>query len=302
MASRSDGVNEPPFFRGNPLPWQRVYHIHLRKTGGTSINRAFLRMSGMDPGQLYELLVRRGRFEAKGIRYTAWRKALIEGGQYDYAYSHRPLHSLRLPPDTYTFTILRDPVQRVVSHYRMLLEMQAQTPRHPGFHTESCLLRRGFDGFIQRAPDEVLMGQFFIFSPLLDAREAVDRLASCSRVLFLEEMDRGLKELEADLGVSIPYAHERKANVDFTPSEKQAARLRQRLAPEYEMIDGIKSVLVEKSTQEPTYRQVISGKLGSGLGYTVRSAQANRRWRLPCLSLRWFLQRLRTRLGRIAGS
>ena len=36
--------------------YKRIYLVHIRKTGGTSLNNMFLSLSGEDPGLLYDQL------------------------------------------------------------------------------------------------------------------------------------------------------------------------------------------------------------------------------------------------------
>jgi len=105
---------------------RRIYHFHIRKTGGSSLDSAFLALGGPALGTIAE----RAKFdenlvEGNGLRFVHHDLGLIAGGDYFFASSHEPIFRVELPPGTFTVTILRDPVKRAVSYLRYLLWARA---------------------------------------------------------------------------------------------------------------------------------------------------------------------------------
>lgn len=105
---------------------ERIYHFHIRKTAGTSLDSAFLALGDPDLGTIAE----RAKFdenlvERNGLRFVHHDLALIAEGDYFFASSHQPIFQVSLPADTFTLTILRDPVARAVSYLRYLLWARA---------------------------------------------------------------------------------------------------------------------------------------------------------------------------------
>src|SRR4030095_8400128 len=102
--------------RMNPLPgnYKRIYHFHIRKSAGTSINAAFWRLAGknlQDVGRAP--LIVSGKFV-----FVRHNRDLIKAGDYTFANSHAPFWEFELPKNTFCFTIFRDPVSRLYSLYR----------------------------------------------------------------------------------------------------------------------------------------------------------------------------------------
>ncbi|QDV69534.1 hypothetical protein Poly24_32500 [Rosistilla carotiformis] len=75
---------------------KRIYLVHIRKTGGTSLNHAFLQTSGMDSSLLYEQLVQKKdhRVCCGDKVFVGWNIKHINAGHYYYAFSHTPLHQI----------------------------------------------------------------------------------------------------------------------------------------------------------------------------------------------------------------
>ncbi len=231
--------------------YRRIYHYHVRKTGGTSLNWAFFRLSGGNAKEVYYRLNREHRAEVGHFRFAAWNRHILQAGDYDYGFSHIPMHKLELPPGTFTFTVLRDPVKRVLSHYKMLLQMRDQTPDHPGFQKEKHLIEAGFDGYLNRITPDVLMMQLYMFSATMNKNEALKNIAKCNLVMELKSLERGVEELRRKTEYAIQYAHDRKAKVDFTPDESQMARLREMLSPEFLFLEEARrSVVIGEGEKE----------------------------------------------------
>jgi hypothetical protein len=77
-----------------------------------------------------------------------------------------------------------------------------------------------------------VLGQLQMFSPTRDPQEAAERIRECSLAFRLDQMESGLATLSELIGHPLNLRHERRFVKRFQPSEVQAARLREALAPE----------------------------------------------------------------------
>jgi hypothetical protein len=218
--------------------YERIYTYHVRKTGGTSLNKMFLALSGTDSNKLYEELIH-ARCHRKIVGdkvYVGWNKLLIERGHYFYAYSHIPSHELALPENTYTITCLRDPVKRLVSHYKMLVEAAEKDSPPAWFHREKKWLGRSVMDFAESLPPEHLLNQLYMFSPHLNVDVGVREIMKCNIYFRTEEFDRGIARLNASINLNLSPMKVRSTNVQVELSSKMRKRLEGMLAPEYELM------------------------------------------------------------------
>ncbi len=216
-----------------------VYHYHIRKTAGTSINFAFLsQYGGNDTAAFYEKLAqkRNHRLIANEKVFVGWNKYLIEQGKYFYAFSHLPAHALQLPENTYTITCLRDPAERVISHYKMLMHYKREQIPHPCMKIEGPWLGNSFDDFLQNIPKKHLLNQLFMFSKNFDVGEAAERIRSCSYYFLMEDFDRALLEIGGQLNIELPIFYQKKYNYEVSVSDRQMHRLKTMLEQEYDLI------------------------------------------------------------------
>lgn len=216
-----------------------VYHAHIRKSGGTSLNQTFLSLLGGDPVESYRRLS--SAFDHRiirrdGMTVVGWNRRLLQEGHYFYGFSHWPLHDISVPGSCFTVTVLRDPVERVLSHYRMLLEMRAENSKHPAFAVERSWLGQGFGDFLARIPKEHLLNQLWMFSPNLEPEEGVERLGAIDAVLFTRQLARGIQELGRRLDLPLVSRHVRSTSVSFRPDQDELAHLQGLLEPEYRML------------------------------------------------------------------
>lgn len=167
--------------------YKRIYHFHVRKNGGTSLNKIFCSLGteqGVNPyGKLSQ--TRNNRVISNGKVFVGWNQKLIEQGYYYYAFSHTPKHMLKLPDKTFTITCLRDPAERVISHYKMLLEHRLKYKSHPLLKTEGKWLNNSFADFLMNIPRKHLLNQLYMFSKNFSVNEAFDNITECSYFLFL---------------------------------------------------------------------------------------------------------------------
>ena len=231
--------------------YERVYHFHVRKTAGTSLNSAFWALGGLD----LRALAGAQAIEGNGLKFVRGNQRLIEEGDYFFANSHQPAHELRLPPATYTITILRDPAARVVSYYRYLLwarsnrRAREEEPFIDDVVAESAFLggrfslrrrRAGFRDFLERAPTERLLTQLHMFSARLDPAEAAENALACSATCFTETYPEDLRRVAAELQLDLGEKRERSFGEKVELSEEEQELLRERLAPEYAMVELVR--------------------------------------------------------------
>jgi hypothetical protein len=144
------------FLNGN----RRIYHVHIRKTAGTSLNRIFMAASGGDENLIYNKVASSltHTFNENGYKYTGYCCRSINRGNYFYAYSHLPYWKLDLPEYTFKFTSFRDPVLRVLSHYKMLDDLRQSGEFHPCMALEGKWLGNSIHDFIDNIPKSRKLG------------------------------------------------------------------------------------------------------------------------------------------------
>jgi Sulfotransferase family len=222
-------------FRGG---FRRAYHFHVRKTGGTSLNRAFLGLGGEDPASVHWRM--RGALHAtrsNGRVYVAHDAPLLERGYYTYGWHHAPAWTLTLPPETFTITVLRDPISRVLSLYRYLLDPDADAdqPFRAG-REERARAAGGFESFVRSTPTVDLLNQVHMFSPRLDPAEAAEAVRHCSAWFMTEDLGQGVDRLNQSLGLDLKHRWDRRSRTDDGLRVQHGDLLRTVLAPEYELL------------------------------------------------------------------
>lgn len=225
------GPHRPAFLDGQ---FDRIYHVHSRKTGGTSVNKMFLALSGTpDVDALYERLATPPFNVGYGDwRFSGWSARSLRYPQFDYGFSHVPLNRLALPPRTFRFTILRDPISRVCSLYDMLAGFRDAGSSRSDVLPQIEWVKDGFAGFLESAPQSELSGQLAMFSSGLDAGEALETLAGLEMVIPLARLDEGLRAMGTRFGVHLRSQHLRKAKHRYEPTLNELGRLAEILAEE----------------------------------------------------------------------
>jgi len=222
--------------------YKRIYLVHIRKTGGTSLNKMFLSLSGEDSGYIYDQLsiTPKHRMLRNGLIYVGWNVPYINKGNYFYGFSHTPLYKLSLPKETFTISCFRDPVKRIISHYNMLMDFRENNIDHPCMTIEGKWLGENFDNFLDRIPKEHLLNQLYMFSDTYKISEAARKVRDLSYYFFSANFDKGVFAINNKTGLSLESIHIRKASYHAQISGNSLARLRDMLNHEYKFLDRIR--------------------------------------------------------------
>ena len=220
---------------------RRVYCYHIRKTAGTSLGFSFLGLGGEDPLEVWRRMSaeRLRRTTSGRYAFAAYVPGVLSEGAYFFGRSHRGFDDQPLPDRTFTVTVLRDPVDRVHSYFDYLTEGDGLGLPGPLGGRERRRATGGFDAFLDRVPDLHLLNQLATFSKRLDVSEAADRIAGCSSVLSTSDFARGLGDLGRRLDLPLAVHRARVTTTRSTLSDDQRDRLRQRLEPEYELMNRL---------------------------------------------------------------
>lgn len=221
---------------------QSVYHIHIRKTGGTSINYSFLEQIDKEAKAIYDELIKKENHRVIKNKkvLVGWNKRLINQGHYTYAFSHIPLHNLSLSPEIFTLTCLREPSKRVISHYNMLRYYQINNIAHPCMVTEGEWLGDSFDYFLNTIPKEHFLNQIFMFSKNIEINEAFDKLCSLNHIVFTETLSQDMTDLGQKLNLDLSISNQKSYGHKENISESQKSKLIELLEPEYKLIEMLK--------------------------------------------------------------
>ncbi|NBC82519.1 MAG: sulfotransferase family 2 domain-containing protein [Bacteroidetes bacterium] len=219
----------------------RIYHIHIRKTAGTTINHAFLSTVTDDADKLYRSMGRKSnhRIIKNNTVFVGWNRHLINRGRYFFGFSHEPLHKLDLSSKIAKITCLRDPVKRVISHYNMLQYFKLNNIRHTCMKTEGKWLGKTFHDFLDNIPKKHLHNQLYMFSKSFSVEEAAKNILDCYFYMFTEELDDHIQQLEQKLNLELPIAHEKKFGHYEEIPQSGKDRLREMMQEEYDMIELI---------------------------------------------------------------
>ena len=222
--------------------YKRIYHYHIRKTAGTSLNNMFLSLSGRDGGDVYRAInvSLNNRVVIGDKVFVGWNPLLLEKGNYFYGFSHLPAHAVNIPENSFTFTSLRDPAERVISLYRMLRFYVDNNIPHAGLIAQRDWLGRCFEDFLDRLPRNELLGQIYMFSERLDFAEALKNIQKCTFVMFMDSLSEDVTDLSERLKLPLSLKHLRSSGNEVGISEPAKIRLKKMVEIEFEMVNELK--------------------------------------------------------------
>lgn len=202
-----------------------VHLLHIRKTGGTSINFSFLALAGGDPRAVWLKMREDGVevFNVGRFRFVTRNKELIEAGAYTYSHAHLPRHELDLGPEVFTVCSIRDPVDRLCSHYRMVSEYVELGVKKSWLDRESQWLGEGVVDFCRNMPVERRQAQLYCFSHSGNVAEATEVASRVSFLFNFAKFEESLMCLGKELGVNLKNFHERRTvQQDVSQYERDA--------------------------------------------------------------------------------
>lgn len=223
-----------------PDPWERVYHYHVRKTAGTSLNAAFWALAGLDREQVDR--IQRHRFEHNGMVFLRNDRKHLEDGDWHYANGHARAVSIVLPPRTFTVTVLRDPLERLVSGYQYFHYLHRSGLRDGTTEVERERAAGSFGDYLDALPPPARTLQVRMFSTRLSVDEAVVRAAAVDAVLFTDDFAAGVGRLGQTLGLELPVLHERQFPKLVQIPDAELARATEMLRPEQEFVDELRAL------------------------------------------------------------
>lgn len=213
--------------------YERYYYCHIRKCGGTSINRIFLNAFDNESGFLFGEINKGNIIYYDGLLFAGHTQEYLREGRFLYAFSHTPLHKVRLPEHTFTFTTFRDPASRIISHYRNILRWKDNFDDNVDRARELKWLGNSFMDFLDNIPKEHLLRQIYMFSPTFNVDEAYARIRELNAYFFVEDMDLSLKILSSLFNTPFRNCNHNKGTQDINLTPKESVRLRSILKDEY---------------------------------------------------------------------
>ncbi|RMG42857.1 MAG: hypothetical protein D6719_05290 [Candidatus Dadabacteria bacterium] len=237
--------------------YKRIYHYHIRKTAGRFVHYSFFNLDKdfENPGDLYRALSEAsnaGHGLLNGTKlFLGWNVQALERGLYYYGFSHEPMHKIKIPPATFTLTVLRDPVERFLSHYKMLIQFKEENIDHPCMQTEGPWLGNSIYDFIERIPKEHALNQIYMFSENFSVDEAYRNITGLSHYMFQSDLQTGMKQLGQKLGINfedvglVGAGSKKKLHLPDDALQK----LHKLLEPEYELLERLRN----NSTEHRSY-------------------------------------------------
>lgn len=234
---------------------RKIYHVHIRKTGGRSVHHAIFGLTGKDTNEIYRRLVQNA---GKAVTFDTYRFAgwcLNLSQEFDYAFSHQPFYKLQKPTtELYLVCCVRNPVQRFISHWKMLKHYvetrEQQASLHPGLEPEIGYFDDDILKFFEKLPPFHVFNQLFMFSPSGDLDDATNAMSHIDLILETEDLRAGMPHLFKVWGESsntIP--HIGASEISPVTSPDVMRKLHELFSPEYELIARARAMKGHYSAQ-----------------------------------------------------
>lgn len=208
--------------------YRRIYHYHLRKTGGTSLDSAFWGLAGRSLATVGGRLIWRGN----GYAFVHHNRRLLEQGRYFFGSSPPPGEHSSLAAGHVHRHSSSGPAGAFAIPLSYLLwardapEAQQREPMLNSLRGEIEWVGSSFADFLLAIPKEHLFRQLRIFSDTYDVAEAEKRILSCSAVCTTELLAQDLNALADRLNLPLVLRQERafRHPIEVPPADLDRAR------------------------------------------------------------------------------
>ena len=227
--------------RFGPEKHRRILFFHSRKTGGTSLNHMFTSyFSDADYiANNFNNYSKRYRVIRKGFIVQASNISLLEQGNYHYGCTHIPSWKIKEPNNTFTISIFRDPIRRIISHYNDIKGKVERGEKHSCLQEESKFLGSSFTEFVDNLPPEKLLSQLYNFSNDFDIDEAVKKIKALNLTLTLENISNGVQRINNRLGIDLKLVKKNKSKSFNMPSTDEINYLSNKIQLEIELFKNL---------------------------------------------------------------
>lgn len=165
--------------------------------------------------------------------------SLLEQGNYHYGCTHFPSWKIQEPRDSFTMTIFRDPIERIVSHYNYIIGKIERGENEDWLVKERPLLGNSFTQFIDNLPPEKLLNQLYNFSENYNLIEAVDRIKSLNLILTLENLSEGIHDINNMLGLNLRIMKKNMSENFYRASSKEIRYLKDKVEKEIDLFNRL---------------------------------------------------------------
>tara|TARA_R110000824_G_scaffold348008_1_gene534735 strand:+ start:4505 stop:5251 length:747 start_codon:yes stop_codon:yes gene_type:complete len=227
-----------------------TYFYHMMKTGGRSVYGSFAHyLSNTKCGDANGCSVTSCEYPNSSCLLA--RQAI--NGQFQENYpsvgklfsgGHTPFwhEGGRVRQYDYTITVIRDPLSRLLSHYRMLQQIYQfdQRSENNDPSDDPKWVINGFDYFIKKFPKEFRLHQLHFFSPSYNVDEAFDNITKCSQIIRTENQQEGFDQFALKSRIQLTeIVSGATAIKEHDLSADQVEKLREILEPEYDFYEKV---------------------------------------------------------------
>lgn len=225
----------------------KMHFYHVQKTGGRSLIHGILAAmldkehgdgAGMEAYRRTE--ASHGKpILAHGFRFASLISAIPRvPSSVAFSWGHIQMQLTKLHGGNWTtFTVLRDPYNRAISHMRHMTDyLSGSKGVHHKNQLDAMFVTMTLDEWVRDAPAEFICRHLRTFAIHLNPDAAAKRISKLNHVLRLENFENDVAKLSERLGLDIPVLcfGPSKAQIELKPATK--ALLRQRLEPEYRLM------------------------------------------------------------------